>query len=110
MTAALKLIAPPICVLHSAADGDGEGILLQTDWDVHDDLRAGRLVPVLADYRELADVWAASTVRLSHSAKVRVCVQFLQEQLGGEGPFALKREKLPPPGARLGTRNTRGRG
>ena len=30
-----------------------------------------------------------STVRLSHSAKVRVCVRFLQEQLAN-GPFALK--------------------
>jgi LysR family transcriptional activator of dmlA len=69
---------------------DGHGILLQTDWDLHDDLIAGRLVRVLTDYAQPADIWAASTVRLSHSAKVRVCVQFLQEQLNGDGPFALK--------------------
>ena len=36
-----------------------------------------------------ADIWAATTVRLSHSAKVRVCVRFLQEQLAS-GAFALK--------------------
>jgi LysR family transcriptional activator of dmlA len=74
---------------------DGHGILLQADWDLHDDLLAGRLTPILADYCQPADIWAASTVRLSHSAKVRVCVRFLQEQLGSDGPFALKRG-IPP--------------
>ncbi|MEJ8851555.1 LysR family transcriptional regulator [Variovorax rhizosphaerae] len=69
---------------------DGHGILLQGRWDVHDDLRAGRLIPVLPEWHQPADIWAASSVRLSHSAKVRVCVQFLQEQLNGEGAFALK--------------------
>jgi LysR family transcriptional activator of dmlA len=70
---------------------DGHGILLPAVWDLHADLLAGRLVQILPAYSQPADIWAASTVRLSHSAKVRVCVQFLQEQLGGEGPFALKR-------------------
>jgi LysR family transcriptional activator of dmlA len=58
-------------------------------WDVHADLLAGRLVSILPAYWQPADIWAASTVRLSHSAKVRVCVRFLQEQLA-RGPFALK--------------------
>ncbi|WP_371319894.1 LysR family transcriptional regulator [Variovorax sp. dw_308] len=71
---------------------DGHGILLQAQWDLHDDISAGRLVPVLPQWWQPADIWAASSVRLSHSAKVRVCVQFLQEQLNGKGPFALKRE------------------
>lgn len=68
---------------------DGHGILLQARWDVSEDLRAGRLLPVLPDCTQPADIWAASTVRLSHSAKVRVCVRFLQEQLAS-GPFALQ--------------------
>ncbi|MDB5932671.1 MAG: LysR family transcriptional regulator [Massilia sp.] len=68
---------------------DGHGIALPTRWDAHADVLAGRLVPVLPDYSQPADIWAASTVRLSNSAKVRVCVRFLQEQLA-EGPFALK--------------------
>jgi LysR family transcriptional regulator, transcriptional activator for dmlA len=68
---------------------DGHGILLPSRWDAHDDLRAGRLVAVLPGCTQAADIWAASTVRLSHSAKVRVCVRFLQEQLA-DGPFALK--------------------
>jgi LysR family transcriptional activator of dmlA len=68
---------------------DGHGILLQARWDVSEDLRAGRLLPVLPTCTQPADIWAASTVRLSHSAKVRVCVRFLQEQLAS-GPFALQ--------------------
>ena len=68
---------------------DGHGILLPSRWDVHADLLAGRLVPILPAYWQPADIWAASTVRLSHSAKVRVCVRFLQEQLA-RGAFALK--------------------
>ncbi len=68
---------------------DGHGILLPSRWDVHADLIAGRLVQILPAYWQPADIWAASTVRLSHSAKVRVCVRFLQEQLA-RGPFALK--------------------
>ena len=68
---------------------DGHGILLQGRWDVSADLLAGRLVAVLPDCTQPADIWAASTVRLSHSAKVRVCVRFLQEQLAS-GPFALQ--------------------
>ena len=68
---------------------DGHGILLASKWDVQADLLAGRLVPVLPACWQPADIWAASTVRLSHSAKVRVCVRFLQEQLAA-GPFALQ--------------------
>ncbi len=67
---------------------DGHGILLPARWDVHNDVEAGRLVPLLPAYSQPADIWAASTVRLSHSAKVRVCVSFLQEELA-RGKFAV---------------------
>ena len=70
---------------------DGHGILCQTSWDLHEDLAAGRLVQVLPAWSQPADVWAASTVRLSHSAKVRACVDFLQRELNGDGPHALRR-------------------
>jgi LysR family transcriptional regulator, transcriptional activator for dmlA len=69
---------------------DGHGILLTSDWDVRADIVAGRLASIMPAYTQRADIWAATTVRLSHSAKVRVCVQFLQEQLAS-GPFALQR-------------------
>lgn len=68
---------------------DGQGIVFSARWDVAADLASGRLVHVLPGWHESADIWAATTVRLSHSAKVRVCVGFLREQLAS-GPFALQ--------------------
>ena len=67
---------------------DGHGILMPSSWDVHDELQAGSLMQILPAHFQPANIWAASTVRLSHSAKVRVCVGFLREQLA-QGPFAL---------------------
>ncbi len=67
---------------------DGHGILLTARWDVEADLQAGRLCTLMPAWSQPADIWAVSTVRLSQSAKVRVAVRFLQEQLA-EGPFAL---------------------
>jgi LysR family transcriptional activator of dmlA len=67
---------------------EGHGIMLRAVWDVATSLDAGELVRVLPLYRQPADVWAVSTARLANSAKLRVCVQFLQEQLK-KGPFAL---------------------
>jgi len=66
----------------------GHGILLIASWDVADSLASGRLVQLLPAYQQEADVWAVSTTRLARSAKLRVCVQFLQEQLT-HGQFAL---------------------
>jgi LysR family transcriptional activator of dmlA len=66
----------------------GHGIMLRAVWDVAANLDAGELVRVLPSYRQTAEVWAVSTARLTSSAKVRVCVRFLQEQLTN-GPFAL---------------------
>lgn len=67
---------------------EGHGIMLRAMWDVADSLERGELVRVLPAYRQPAEVWAVSPVRLSASGKVRVCVRFLQEQLQ-RGPFAL---------------------
>ncbi|WP_119157394.1 LysR substrate-binding domain-containing protein [Caldimonas tepidiphila] len=65
---------------------DGHGILLRSRWDVAPLLRAGRLVQVLPEYTQEANVWAVYPSRLGTSAKVRVCVEFLQEYFGrGEG-------------------------
>jgi LysR family transcriptional activator of dmlA len=66
----------------------GHGIMLRAVWDVAASLQAGELVNVLPAYRQPVEVWAVSTARLANSAKVRVCVRFLQEQLA-HGPFAL---------------------
>jgi len=64
---------------------DGHGIILRSIWDVQPSLRSGDLVRVLPDYRQQADVWAVYPSRLSTSAKVRVCVQFMEEWLAGLG-------------------------
>lgn len=64
---------------------DGHGIMLRSTWDVQDDLAAGRLLPVLPSYHQPADVWAVCPSRLSASARVRVCVDFLQEWFNRAG-------------------------
>jgi len=58
---------------------DGRGIVLRSVWDVGPLLADGRLVRVLPDCRQDANVWAVYPSRLSSSAKVRVCVEFLED-------------------------------
>ncbi|MBK0057356.1 LysR family transcriptional regulator [Pseudomonas sp. S44] len=56
----------------------GGGILLRSYWDVRPLLESGRLVQVLHDYTQSANVWAVYPTRLADSAKLRVCVEFLE--------------------------------
>lgn len=56
---------------------DGRGLLLRSMWDVKQDLQAGRLVHVLSEYAQPADIWAVYTSPLLNSAKVKVTVDFL---------------------------------
>lgn len=58
---------------------DGHGIILRSEWDVAEDLQQGRLLPLLPDLFQQADVWAVYPERSSASAKVRVCIGFLQQ-------------------------------
>jgi LysR family transcriptional activator of dmlA len=67
---------------------EGHGILMASVWDVAESLRTGALVRVLPNYRQQADVLAVTSTRASSSAKIRVCIDFLKEQLTS-GPFAL---------------------
>lgn len=60
---------------------DGHGIILRSLWDVGPSLERGELVRVLPDYQQPADVWAIYPSRLSTSARLRVCVEFLEEWL-----------------------------
>ena len=53
----------------------------QPIWDVGASLERGDLVRVLPGYEQPADVWAIYPSRLSTSARVRVCVEFLEEWL-----------------------------
>lgn len=58
---------------------DGRGVLLRSMWDVKPLLEQGRLVQVLHNYTQSANVWAVYPTRLANSGKLRVCVEFLQE-------------------------------
>ncbi|KSW22574.1 MULTISPECIES: LysR substrate-binding domain-containing protein [unclassified Pseudomonas] len=58
---------------------DGRGILLRSWWDVHDSLANGRLVQVLPEYQQQADIWAVHASPLASSARVRVAVEFFRQ-------------------------------
>jgi LysR family transcriptional activator of dmlA len=60
---------------------DGRGVLLRSLWDVRPLLEQGRLVQVLNDYTQSANIWAVYPTRLANSGKLRACVEFLQEHL-----------------------------
>lgn len=59
----------------------GCGIALRSRWDAESYLESGELVQVLPEYHQEANVWAVYPTRLSHSAKLRVCVEFLESYL-----------------------------
>lgn len=60
----------------------GQGIVLRSEWDVQTHLQQGRLVHVLPQVHQDAPVMAVYPTRLAHSARLRVCVEFLQAKLG----------------------------
>ena len=62
----------------------GRGIVLRSMWDAQPHIDAGELVQILPEYSQEANVWAVYPTRLSHSAKLRVCVEFLEKYLNGE--------------------------
>ncbi|BCZ82532.1 LysR family transcriptional regulator [Paraburkholderia terrae] len=68
---------------------EGYGVIMASIWDVASSLESGALVRVLPQHQQPADVWAVTSARASSSAKIRVCVEFLKEQLT-RGPYALK--------------------
>lgn len=67
---------------------EGYGVIMASVWDVASSLQSGALVRVLPNHLQRADVWAVTSARSSSSAKIRVCVEFLKQQLTS-GPFAL---------------------
>lgn len=58
---------------------DGLGIILRSIWDVGPSIASGKLVRLLPQFAQEAHVWAVYPSRLSNSAKVRVCVEFLED-------------------------------
>ncbi|MDD0814565.1 LysR substrate-binding domain-containing protein [Curvibacter sp. HBC28] len=74
---------------------DGRGVLLRSIWDVAPWLQSGELVQVLPEWRQEANIWAVYPSRLSNSAKVRVCVEFLQAQLAPLDPGLARASAAP---------------
>ncbi|QZA99932.1 LysR family transcriptional regulator [Pseudomonas mandelii] len=62
---------------------DGRGVVLRSLWDVKPLLDQGRLVQLLPEYSQSANVWAVYPTRLAYSGKLRACVEFLQEHFKG---------------------------
>lgn len=65
----------------------GAGIVLRSLWDAQLLLAQGALVQVLPGYTQEANVWAVYPQRLASSAKVRVCVDFLERHLACDNRF-----------------------
>lgn len=57
---------------------DGQGIALRSWWDVSENIASGRLIRVLPDYYQSANVWAVYVSRLATSARIRTTVEFLR--------------------------------
>lgn len=62
---------------------DGRGVVLRSLWDVKPLLDQGRLVQLLPEYSQSANVWAVYPTRLAYSGKLRACVEFLQAHFEG---------------------------
>lgn len=63
------------------------GIVLRSLWDAEPFLKSGELIQVLPQYTQEANIWAVYPTRLSHSAKLRVCVEFLKSYLNRPDGF-----------------------
>jgi len=67
----------------------GYGILMRSEWDIHEHVNAGRLVPVLADWAlPVADIFAVYPERANLSAKVSAFIDFLTDWFSKEGAWA----------------------
>lgn len=76
---------------------DGRGLILRSTWDVGPLIEAGQLQVVLPEWRQEANIWAVYPSRLTTSAKVRVCVEFLQKAFR-DGRLLARLPAQPPVG------------
>jgi LysR family transcriptional activator of dmlA len=60
---------------------DGHGILMSSQWLLGPSLAQGSLVRLLPEWQQSANLYAVSTVRSAQSAKVRLCVEALRQQI-----------------------------
>lgn len=63
---------------------DGHGIMLRSEWDISRHVDAGRLALVMPQYAQIdADIYAVYPERHNVSAKVRIFIDYLHNQLRG---------------------------
>lgn len=62
---------------------DGHGIVMSSRWLLAPALASGALVRLLPQWEQSANLYAVSTVRSARSAKVRLCVAALRQQMAG---------------------------
>ncbi|MDR5821719.1 LysR family transcriptional regulator [Caballeronia sp. LZ043] len=63
----------------------GRGVMLRSIWNVRTYLDDGRLIQILPEVTQPADVFAVYPSRLATSARVKACVEFLEGAFGGGG-------------------------
>lgn len=59
----------------------GQGIMLRSLWDVAPEIAQGKLIRILPDYYQDANIWAIYPTRLSNCAKLKACVDFLEKHI-----------------------------
>ena len=67
---------------------DGRGVLLRSIWDVHEHLATGRLVRILPEYSQPANVWAVYPPELRDTRKITTVVAFFKDRLAKLSPIA----------------------
>lgn len=89
-------------VLHDWALA-GAGLVMKSLWDVADDIRAGRLVPVLADWQlPAADIYAVYASRRQLASRTSLFIESLSDRLRASctGLITANPEKRPSAGER----------
>jgi LysR family transcriptional activator of dmlA len=59
----------------------GHGLLLRSLWDVHQHLSAGRLIQILPEYQQTANIWAVYPPELRDTVKIATVVRFFRAEL-----------------------------
>lgn len=59
----------------------GHGILLRSTWDVHEHIMSGRLVKVLPDYMQEANIWAVYPPELRDTKKISTVVASFKDSI-----------------------------
>jgi LysR family transcriptional regulator, transcriptional activator for dmlA len=67
---------------------EGHGIMVRSEWDIHDEVRTGKLKLLLTDWVQPDDsVFALYPPELRESLKVQKFIEFLAQELGSPPPW-----------------------